>query len=104
MPKTNVADTKLHSVGCAVLRWELILADAQQKVKGHDYKLCRCGLARQGIRVISSSRRKVNDVFRKHYLGFAGDRIAHPEGLKEVGKRQSQQVGAKAGVSFQSEG
>ncbi len=81
-----------------MLRWERILADAQQKVKRHDYKLCRNGLARQGIRVISSSRRKVNDVFRKHYLEFAGGRIAHLEGFKEMGKGQSQ-VGAGAGSS-----
>jgi hypothetical protein len=88
-------------------RWERILADAQKKVKRHDYKVCRCGLAGRGIRVITSGRRLVNGVYRKRYLGFGG-RVAHPEGLKEVGKGQSQ-VGAGAGasgvgVSFQHEG
>ena len=88
-------------------RWERILADAQKKVKRHDYRVCRCGLAGRGIRVITSGRRLVNGVYRKRYLGFGG-RVAHPEGLKEVGKGQSQ-VGAGAGasgvgVSFQHEG
>ena len=45
LPKTNVADTKLHSAGRAMPRWERILADAQKKVKRHDYKVFRCGLA-----------------------------------------------------------
>jgi hypothetical protein len=89
LPKTNVADTKLHSAGRAVPRWERILADSQKKVKGHDYKVCRCGLAGRGVRVITSGRRSVNGVYRERYLGF-GCRIAHPEGLKEVGKGQSQ--------------
>jgi hypothetical protein len=44
---------------------------------------------------------------RKNYLGFKG-RVAHPEGLKEVGKGQSQvKAGAGLsgfGVSFQHEG
>jgi hypothetical protein len=57
--------------------------------------------------VFTSGRRSVNGVNRERYLGF-GCRIAHPEGLKEVGKGQSQ-VGAGAGssgvgVSFQHEG
>jgi hypothetical protein len=37
LPKTNVADTKLHSAGRAVPKWERILADSQKKVKRHDY-------------------------------------------------------------------
>ncbi len=54
-----------------------------------------------------SGCRKVNGVHRKRYLGFGG-RVTHPEGLKEVGKGQSQ-VGAGSvttwvGVSFQHEG
>jgi hypothetical protein len=107
LPKTDVSDTKLYSACCVVPRRELILADAQKKVKRHDYKVCRRGLARRGVRVITSGRGKVNGVYRKRYLGF-GSRVAHPEGLKEVGKGISQ-VGAGAGssgigVSFQHKG
>jgi hypothetical protein len=40
-----------------VPRWERVLADAQEKVKRHDYKVCRCGLARRGARIITSGRR-----------------------------------------------
>jgi hypothetical protein len=36
-PETNVADTKLHSAGRAVTRWERIFADTQKKVIIHDY-------------------------------------------------------------------
>jgi hypothetical protein len=60
-----------------VPRWEPIFADTQKKVKHHDYKVCRCGLARQGLRFITSGHCKVNGVDRKRYLGFGG-RIAHP--------------------------
>ena len=103
LPKANVADTKLNSAGRAVPRGGGIFADTQKKVKCHDYKVCRCGLARQGIRIITSGCCKVNGVYQKRYLGFGG-RIAHLEGLKEVGKGQSQ-VGASSvatwvGVSF----
>jgi hypothetical protein len=37
LPKTNVADTTVHSAGRAVPRWERICADAQKEVKRHDY-------------------------------------------------------------------
>jgi hypothetical protein len=60
------------------------IADAQRKVKWHDYKVCRSGLAKRGVKVITSGRHKVNGVYRKRYLEFEG-RVAHPEGLKEVG-------------------
>ncbi len=112
LPKTNVADTKLHSPCRAVPWWERILADAHKKVKRHDYKVSHCGLARRGVRVITSGCRKVNGVYRKHYLRFGG-KVAHPEGLKELGKKElgkgQRQVGAGAGssgvgTSFQHEG
>ena len=88
LPKTNVADTILHSAGCGVPRWERIFADTQKKAKRHDGKVCRRCLVRRGFRVVTSGSCKVNGVYRKRYLGLKG-RVAHLEGLKEVGKGQS---------------
>ena len=64
LPKTNVADTKLHSAGRAVPRWERTFADTQKKGGRHDYKVCRRCLARRGVRVVTSGRRKVNGLYR----------------------------------------
>jgi hypothetical protein len=64
-------------------RWERTFADTQKKVKRYDYKVCRCGLARRGVQVVTGGRRKVNCVYWKSSLGFGG-RVAHPEGLKEA--------------------
>ena len=57
LPKTDIAESELHSAGGTMLRREGIFANTQKKRKRHDYQVCRSRLAGRGGWVITGSRR-----------------------------------------------